>query len=226
MLSIKKATNELQTKQAALDKLNAEKNKLNQSLDDLNKKRSLATRDLAAGDDGQQEIIFKLEGQIAPILLRLEGIETLISEAAKAAYEKELAAFIVEREKQELEKLKAGLPEREKRLFNMYASFCEELGKLQVDSFYSADGQQLQEILAITSSHVGENLRTALKAKGLRPLMSRGSHIEIAVWSHFPLPTNSEMFPGVGPVNALEVAKVMRSKRQAQFEKDFEAQQG
>jgi hypothetical protein len=56
--------------------------------------------------------------------------------------------------------------------------------------------------------------------------MSRGSHIEIAVWSHFPLPTNSEMFPGVGPVNALEVAKVMRSKRQAQFEKDFEAQQG
>jgi len=237
-MSIQKAEKELQAKQGALDKLNNEKNKLNESLDVLNKKRSIATRDLAAGDESQQEIIFTLEGQIAPILLRLEGIETLISEAnekvqaatkllevAKANYEKKLFKFIEEREKEELEKLRAGLPARKQRLFDLYASLCRELGQFQVDSFsYSTGGQQMQEILDVTARYLGENLRDALKAKSLRPLMVRGSHIDISIWSHFPIePEIAGTFPGTGPINALDVAKVMRSKRISVYEKEFEA---
>jgi hypothetical protein len=237
MSSIKKTTSELQAKQGALDKLNNEKNKLTQSLNELQKKRSVATRDLAAGDESQQEIIFNLEGQIAPILLRLEGIETLISEAnekvqtatkfleeAKADYARGLAAFIAEREAQELEKLKAGLPARKQRLFDLYAQFCEELGRFQVDQFYSADGQQIREVLDITAGHVGENLRAALQARRLRPLMERGAIIDISAWSHYPMdPENAGIFPGIGPVHATAIAKVVRSKRIAGFEKEFES---
>src|SRR5208282_3935901 len=230
-MSIQKAEKELQAKQGVLDKFNNEKSKLTRSLDELQKKRSIATRDLAAGDESQQEIIFTLEGQIAPILLRLEGIETLIEEAtekvnaaaalleeSKANYTRELARFIEEREAQELEKLRAGLPERKQRLFDLYATFCEELGRFQVDSFYSADGRQISDILDITGKFLGENLHATLRSKNLRPLMVRGSHIDISIWSHFQLPANAGI-SGTGPANALEVAKAIKGNRIAGYEK-------
>jgi len=236
-MSIQKSEKELQAKQGALDKLINEKTKLSEGLDALNKQRSAATRDLAAGDDGQQEVIFNLEGQIAPFLLRLEGIETLIAEAeakvqtaktaleaAKADYARDLAAFIKEREEQELEKILASAPARKQHLFNIYADICQELGQLQIDGFYPCDGRQLPEILDIVAKNVGENLRDTLKARRLRPLMVRGSNIELPIWSHFPLdPEIAEAFPGTGPVNGLAVAKAVRAKQIEGYEKEFES---
>lgn len=237
-MSLKKAEKELRAKQAAFDKVNDEKSKLTKSLEALQKQRSIAVRDLAAGDEIKQETIFDLEGQIAPILIRLEGLESLLKEAnekvqtakrlfeeAQAEYQKELARYIVDREKEELANLLASLPGRKQRLIDLYASFCEELGKFQVDQFWLANGQPIPEVQDITNKSLPSALAEALKLKGLRPLMQPGHTGTLAFWSFVQLPPEiGAVKPGTGPVPALEIAQVLRGKRTADFTREFEAQ--
>jgi outer membrane murein-binding lipoprotein Lpp len=234
---LKQATKEFNQCKKKLDELNAEKSTLTERIEALQAERSAAVRALAGGDQTKRKLVADIEAKIAPLSLDLEALGHLVVEAeakvavatenleeARTEYEKELARFIADREREELAKLRASLPERKQRLLDLYASFLEELGRFQVDSFQWVNGQQMpvQEIADITGRIQG-TLHETLKAKGLRPLMMAGYTGSVAVWSHIRLdPDIAAARPGSGPVNALEIAKAMRGKRIAEFTKEFE----
>ena len=79
--AIDAANKALSQAQAKLAKLTDEQNALNQSIEALQSTRSAAVRTLAGGDESQRRVILDLEGKLAPLLLRVEGLTGLISDA-------------------------------------------------------------------------------------------------------------------------------------------------
>jgi chromosome segregation ATPase len=235
-MSVQNAKKGLRAAQTALDKLNGEKAKVLQSLEALQKDRSVAARDLAAGDESKEETILNLEAEIGPLSVRLEGLDTLIQEAeekveaaaavfeeAKAEYDQALAEFVAAREAEDIENLRASLPKRKQRLLDLYASFLEALGEFQVDSFRFGNGQHQVAITDFTARLQG-SLHETMKAKRLRPLMMPGYGGTVPVWSHVKLDDElSTQWPGIGPVNALNISNARMARRIAGYREEFEA---
>jgi hypothetical protein len=235
---MEKARKELKKREAALAKLNDEKNTLTQSLAKLTEERSIALRSLAAGDEKQRKTIIGIEADMVPLSHSMEGLDALIQEAsdairqveadlqeARSLHDAELKEYLKRREAEERAKLLDGVPERKRRLIEAYTDFCQLLGELQIDSLDLRTGKPelVQEITDFTMSLI-QSLTSGVRSKGLRPLMQPGYAGNIPIWSLFsPDPEVTARFgAGIGPLTALAVKEIRRAKLLKELTEEFE----
>lgn len=225
----KQATDELNKRQAELDKLNAEKGTLTQQIGALQAQRSEAVKQLAGGDEKQRKIITDIEAKIADLSLRLEGTGDLIEDAQgtvaeankklKKALAEEavrLSAFIAERDRLENDKLISSLPEREKKIVALFQQLCQELAELQIDMYHFGQNGavvQIRELEDLVQT-IPMKVKTSIEENNLRPLITGGYFSEIRLWPYVaPSSEISAAFPGKGLLYPEQIAGARREKR-------------
>ena len=229
---MEKATEELDKRTAALEKLNTEKIELSKKIETLRIERAAAVKAIAGGDERQARIISDIEAKIAPLALRFEGIDQLIADAktaankAKAALEQAMAeeearlsAFIAAKDQEEYAALIASLPQREQKIIDLHHQLCISLAELQIDMHRFTQGGkvdqvgQIQELLPTFPMKI----RASIEKNGLRPLFRREAFQDIVIW---PL-TNA--LPGRGPIAPGEVAEMRRAQHVQKLTVEFKS---
>jgi hypothetical protein len=136
----------LETQEKTLCAIQAEHGALTVELEALQSQRSAMVRKLAAGGGSpERKSIIALEQRVIPVALRTEGLEQLLieAEAAVAKSQENLAAVVAEEqaralaaaaaaEAAECERIRAELPQHERRIFELYRDLCLAVGDYMI----------------------------------------------------------------------------------------------
>ena len=235
MNDVKKAKQEVDLREKALSKLTDEQKGLKEKIDTLQKDRSQAVRDLAAGDETKstplRKKIIDLEGKMAPLSLRLEGLEKLIGEAegeitkARAALTEaeriqaeEHAGAVRQDEMKRRETFVRSLPERFRKIVGLYLECCDALGEILIEGSWVENGGAVH--LSLEAQDFLRNLPAAIgeetKARGYRRQTHAPWHDPIAVLPFTP-PAAEGFVSGAGRLEAGVVALNRHKKRKAEL---------
>ena len=239
MNAVENARQEVEHREKALSKLTDERKGLKEKIDILQKDRGQAVRDLAAlSDEGKagplRKKIIDLEGKMAPLSLRLEGLEKLIGEAegeitkaraalieAEEGQAEQLAESIRQYEQKRREAFVKSLPQRLQKICDLYLEACNQVGEILVEGSWIDDGGahlslEAQDFLRNLPAAIGEESRV----RGYR----RQNH---APWNDpiMVLPFSSPNIEGfvsaAGPLEAGTVALYRSIKRVAELKAEL-----
>jgi flagellar motor switch/type III secretory pathway protein FliN len=184
-MKVKQAEKALEGRKADMADLMEQNASLSEELEALRKERTVAVRDLAAGDRTKRKVAHDLDTRIEPLALRFEGMQVLIAEAEaqvkKAttgldeAHDEERAAlnaFIAERRSEEQAAIVAALPDRLQKTFDLYIELGMELGRLTLDYWrferWSPSNVMLDYIQAL-EFRIGQGLEERTKRGNVYP---------------------------------------------------------
>lgn len=228
----KQAEKVLSTLTAALEKLKEEKVTLTGSVEALKAKRSDAVIALAAGDEKQRKIVNKINEELEAPMLRLEGMEGLVMRAQgevdaaqqvlneiTSREEKEIKIYIANKEHEDVEAIRASLPERKKHIVDGYLDLCISLGELQIDSFKKL-GKTQPLLMEIIDLRDGLNLAisTAIKERGLRPIAGAGTSM-VSPWGMIPIKDSFQ--GGAGLCEAKTIVDSRLEKKQLELREEY-----
>ena len=228
----KQASTVLADKQAALEKLKEEKVTLTGSVEALKAKRSDAVISLAAGDEKQRKIVNKINEELEAPMLRLEGMEGLVRlaqgevDAAQQVLneitsreEKEIKIYIANKEHEDVEAIRASLPERRKKIVDQYLDICLALGELQIDSFKKLGKTQplLMEIIDLKDG-INLAISEAIKERGLRPIVGAGTQM-VSPWGMIACKDSFQIGTGLADMKTIVDSRL--EKKQLELREEY-----
>jgi seryl-tRNA synthetase len=198
------AVAQLEAKRQELVNFTAQQDAATAELEAIQEARNAAVRKLAAGgNNGERKTIINLEGEAAPLKLRLEGLAGLISdsqeavnqaqadlEAARAVEAAELARAFEAQERTEAVAIIAGIPALVDRIAEAYAQVCLLVGEfglaqVQIEALYRAGlgttGDDLKAVEAVRMNFVPE-ITARLEEKGVWQLVVQGFFGLLPAW--------------------------------------------
>jgi hypothetical protein len=182
MNAVEKIRKTLEDRERALSKLTDEQKAVREKIDALQKDRGQAVRDLAALSDESKagplrKKVADLDGKMAPLNLRLEGIGKLIEEAegevttARAALKdaervqaEQLAESIRKDEEKRRTAFVKSLPGRLQRIIDSYLAACNDVGEILIEGSWVDDGGvhlslEAEDFLRKLPAAIGEETR-------------------------------------------------------------------
>jgi hypothetical protein len=235
MNDVEKTRKILEDREKPLLKLSDEQQAVREKIEALQKDRGQAVRDLAALSDESKasplrKKIIDLEGKMAPLSLRLEGIEKLIGEAegevtnakaalaeAERAEAEQLGQAMRQDEQKRRETFVKSLPQRLKRICDLYLQCCDEVGEILIEGSWVNDGGvhlslQAEDFLRELPASIGRET----EARGFRRQTHAPWHDPIAVLPFTP-PSAEGFVSGNGRLEAGTVALNRYKKRKAEL---------
>jgi hypothetical protein len=218
-----------------LAKLVEEQVSLAEKKNGLSEERSKAIRDLARGNDGKRKEILRLEGEIGPLSLRLEGLQGLILEAEEAVttargelkvvQKSESEArelFCKQKEAEQLECVKSSMPALLQEFFDRYVELGLKASEIDVAyaSFHKIPAEAKAEIEQAVE-RLPFTLQSALETRGVRPMMSRIAP-RIGLMALVPLDQLPPDLRGYDALYPEKVANLRREERRGQWASKFD----
>ena len=228
----KQASTVLADKQAALKKLTDEKITLTGTVESLKERRSNSVISLAGGNEKERKIVLKLEEELAPLLLRLEGLTGLTKRAQgevdaaqqvlneiTSREEKEIKIYIANKEHEDVEAIRASLPERRKKIVDQYLDICLALGELQIDSFKKLGKTQplLMEIIDLKDG-INLAISEAIKERGLRPIVGAGTQM-VSPWGMIACKDSFQVGTGLADMKTIVDSRL--EKKQLELREEY-----
>jgi len=233
-MNITKAEKQVEKRQADLNKLKDELASLQETIEGLRAERNTAVKELVT-DPSKAKVISALDGKMKEPCLRAEGLQTLVNEAegelekaqtalkeAEEETKARLAQSIGQAEEAFWDNYTRSLPEKGKRISDLYCQLCSLIADIQIDGIrINSDG---------TAQRSGEMENFFYKLQDIngQELESRGC--KRLPWAGWPgtililplISPDTEGFIDRWPIDAGMIAKERKEKRIATVQAEFQ----